>query len=338
MMIRNFTLHGVTEPTPGPQWRELFGITWPSYRAWYLQHGSAARPDLATARRQLDRHMPELMPVYERLADLSTQATSCGAEGEIAQRMLTMWDLPTFLPGCTQVVDTRESPVLIRNYDYSPELFEWVSLSSRHTGRRVIGTSDCLWGLLDGMNDAGLVVSLTFGGRPGSAPGFGIPLIVRYLLEVADDVDAAVARLRTIPVGMSYNLTLADRHGEVATVFLAAGEPPQVSDLPAAANHRGLVPEHPDHAARFRSVERQQCALDGLRSTADTGELVDRFLRPPLYSSSYSASFGTLYTAVYSPAAGTVEYRWPDRSFVRSFDSGYDTVSVQLREGSSGGY
>ena len=42
--------------------------------------------------------------------------------------------------------------------------------------------SDCLWGLLDGINDAGLAVSLAFGGR-ATREGFGIPLVVRYLLE-----------------------------------------------------------------------------------------------------------------------------------------------------------
>ena len=48
------------------------------------------------------------------------------------------------------------------------------------SGRRVIGMSDCLWGLLDGVNDDGLAVSLTFGGRTASGEGFAIPLVVRY--------------------------------------------------------------------------------------------------------------------------------------------------------------
>ena len=37
--------------------------------------------------------------------------------------------------------------------------------------------SDCLWGLLDGMNDDGLGVSLTFGGRRVLGDGFGIPIV-----------------------------------------------------------------------------------------------------------------------------------------------------------------
>ena len=51
--------------------------------------------------------------------------------------------------------------------------------------------SDCLWGLLDGMNDAGLAVSLTFGGRPVLGDGFGIPLVMRYVLETCEDVAEA---------------------------------------------------------------------------------------------------------------------------------------------------
>jgi predicted choloylglycine hydrolase len=68
--------------------------------------------------------------------------------------------------GCRRQPRSAADP----NYDYGLDLFERVVYSSAFTGRRVLGTSDCLWGLLDGMNDAGLGVSLAFGGRPGSSP------------------------------------------------------------------------------------------------------------------------------------------------------------------------
>jgi len=38
-----------------------------------------------------------------------------------------------------------------------------------------MGMSDCLWGLLDGVNGDGLCASLTFGGRRIVGVGFGIP-------------------------------------------------------------------------------------------------------------------------------------------------------------------
>jgi predicted choloylglycine hydrolase len=229
------TVYGITEPTPGPRWKALFDATWPAYRSWYLSEGDAARPDLAEATAMLARHMPELLPTYRQLVELA-------GDDEVAARMLTMWNLPAFLPSCSQAVLTQPAPVLCRNYDYSPDLWEATIYSSAFTGRKVIGTGDCLWGLLDGMNDAGLVVSLTFGGRPGSGPGFAIPLVVRYLLEVAETAEQAMDLLRGLPIAMSYNLTVVDADGKSFTAFVAPDTEPEFFAAPIATNHRGDEP------------------------------------------------------------------------------------------------
>jgi len=318
-------MHGIREDVPGQRWKALYDATWPSYRSWYLQESEEKRPDLATARSQLARFMPELLPTWEKLVSLT------GGD-ELAARMLTMWDTPAFLPGCSQAVLPGEQRALVRNYDYHPDLFEWVTMSSAFTGRRVIGTSDCLWGLLDGMNEDGLVVSLTFGGRKGSAPGFAIPLVVRYLLEVAATVEEATAALVGLPVAMSYNLTITDRSGAVATVFVAPGMEPEVSSTAVATNHRGAAPEDPEHARRFRSVERQDHLLSLLGTGPDLDHLVGAFLRDPLHTRDYASGFGTLYTTVYRPEQGTVEYRWPDAAFMRTFESPDASVEVLLHQ------
>jgi predicted choloylglycine hydrolase len=320
-MSGDITLFGIHEPQPGARWQALFHATWSAYRSWYL--GDGARPDLVTCRSRLERFMPELVPTWERLVELT-------GPDETAARMLTLWDPPRFLPGCSQAVLNSPEPALVRNYDYSPDLFERVVYSSAFTGRRVIGTSDCLWGLLDGMNEDGLVASLAFGGRRGSGPGFGIPLVVRYVLEVADSVPAARRVLEHIPVSMAYNLTLVDAHGVAITAFVSPGSAPLVTDAPVATNHRGSVPEDADHAARFRSVERQQFLCDLLDRGPDTDSLAAAFLRSPLYSTEYARAFGTLYTAVYRPSEGAVEYRWPTSSWRRTFDDPDETFAVQL--------
>lgn len=308
------TFHGIREAVPGPRWRGLFEATWPGYRAWYLSDDGSARPSLGTARAMLGRHMPELVPTWERLVDL--------ADGDqTAARMLTLYDPPRFLPGCSQAVLTGGTPVLVRNYDYRPNLCERVVYSSAFTGRRVIGTSDCLWGLLDGMNDAGLVISLAFGGHQGSGPGFGIPLVVRYLLEIAESIADVTSALERVPVSMAYNLTVLDRHGEAVTVFVGPGARPQTFRLPTATNHRGTVPDWPEHAQRFRSVERHRFLLDLLARRPDADTLVAAFLRPPLYNTAYAEGFGTMYTAVYRPTLGAVDYVWPGSTWRRHFDS-----------------
>ena len=115
--------------------------------------------------------MPELVPTYERLVELA------GGD-ELAARFLSLYRPPGFVVGCSQGAWTRERrsgaraqlrlPGLARR-GHRPSPLSW-------TGRRVIGMSDCLWGLLDGINDAGLAVSLTFGGRRAAGDGFAIPL------------------------------------------------------------------------------------------------------------------------------------------------------------------
>ena len=267
--------------------------------------------------------MPELVPTWRRLV--------CLAGGdETAARMLTLVDPPRFLPGCSQAVLSGDAPTLIRNYDYQPDLCERVVYSSAFTGRHVIGTADCLWGLLDGMNDAGLVVSLAFGGRRDNGPGFGIPLVVRHVLEVAETVPQATAVLTTLPVNMAYNLTLLDRHGAAAIVFVAPGLKPETTRLGAATNHRGTVPDWPEHATTFRSVERQQTLLDLLATTPDPETLLTAFGRPPLYNTAYASGFGTIYTAAYRPDLGVVDYVWPGSTWRRDFESPDATHTVLL--------
>jgi len=322
----HLTLRGINEPVPGPRWRELFRSTWPGYRAWYLSGDASQRPDLPTARSMLARHMPELVPTYERLVALTDG-------DDTAARMLTLWDPPRFSPGCSQMVLTSPRPVLCRNYDYEPALFEGTVYSTRFTGRRVLGTGDCLWGLLDGMNDAGLVVSLAFGGRRGSSSGFGIPLVVRYLLEVYDTTAQACAALRRLPVAMAYNLTIVDAEGTVATAFVAPGHPPDISTAPVATNHQGSVPENPEVARALRSVTRRDALLRLATEQPDPAALAGAFLSEPLHNTGYSRAFGTLYTALYQPSAGYVDYRWPGQTWRRTFDDPDATTFVTLREG-----
>jgi predicted choloylglycine hydrolase len=320
--------YGIRERIPGLRWRQLFDATWTGYRAWYLGEGESARPSLDKARGMLGRHMPELMPTWERLVDLA------GGEDTTA-RMLTLYNPPRFLPGCSQVALTGVTPMLVRNYDYRPSLCERVVYSSGFTGRRVIGSSDCLWGLLDGMNDAGLVVSLAFGGRRGVAAGFAIPLIVRYVLEVAETVADAVSVLARVPVNMVYNLTILDRNADSATVFVAPGARPEVFARCPATNHRGTVPEDPDHARSFRSVERQRALFDLLARRPDPETVISAFLRPPLYNTAYADGFGTMYTAAYRPGIGVVDYVWPGSTWRRGFDSPDATHSAAYSDESA---
>jgi predicted choloylglycine hydrolase len=308
------TFHAVSEPQPGLRWQRRFDELWPDYRAWFLRDGDAARPTYAVARGMLAAHMPELVPTWERLVELA-------GGGDVAARMLSLYGSPPLVSGCSQAVIARPEPVLVRNYDFDPALLEGVIASTALTGRRVIGMSDCLWGLLDGINDAGLAVSLAFGGRRATREGFAIPLVVRYLLEVCETTRQALEALRRLPVQASYNLTILDRRGATATVYIAPDRAPVIAAASLATNHQHGV-EWEEHARATGSVEREERMLELLADPGNAEDrILDAFLEPPLRAETYGDGFGTLYTAVHRLADGAVEYRWPGERWRQSLDA-----------------
>ena len=308
----SITFRAIAEPQPGERFRARFDAGWPGYRDWFLRDGDAARPSYAVARRMLHEHMPELVPAWTRLVELA-------GGGDLAARMLALYDPPPLVAGCSQAVLAGEAPVLVRNYDFDPALLEGVIGLTALRGHRVIGMSDCLWGLLDGMNEAGLAVSLAFGGRRVEGEGFGVALVLRYLLETCATTAQAVSALERLPVQGAYNLTLLDRGGAAATAYLAADRRPRFARTRAATNHQRAV-EWPEHARATRTLERERRIL-ALLADRDVGEAdaIAAFLEPPLRATDYADGFGTLYTAVHRPAEGAVEYRWPGAAWRQSF-------------------
>ena len=311
--MQSVVFESAEELEPGAKWAALFTRHWPRYRDWFLHEGEAARTSYAESVRALREHMPELEPTYERLCELA-------GGGDLEARFLAMWEPPSYLSGCSQAVWRAGDPVLARNYDYAPERLEGAILHTAWT-RPVIGSSDCAWGLLDGINDAGLGVSLAFGGRKVVGGGFGVPLVVRYLLETCDTTEQARAVLRRLPYHLAHTLTVADAGGDVCTAFLAPDRDVVLSDAVVATNHQGGV-EWEEHAVATRSVEREECLVRLLGRESTTAEaFVSAFLQPPLYRYGHGRAMGTLYTAAYHLAERRAEYRWPGLVWAQSFAS-----------------
>lgn len=305
----SLTLRAFEEDQPGDRVREHLAASWPAFRNWW-RDSPTPRPTAGEAKARLTEHMPELVPTWERLTAMIPDDPDAGAA-------LALWNPPPFLTGCSQAAVLDGGPALIRNYDWDYRLFDAVVASTAYAGRRVLGMLDCLWGLLDGVNDAGLAVSLTFGGRPQVGEGFGIPVVIRYVLETCATAEQAVAALRRIPVHMYYNVTVLDAAGQRATVYLAPDRPARVTDLAVATNHQGRVEWEP-YAAAIRSVERQEFLEHLLAEHADAADVVAACLRSPLYATRFHEGFGTLYTAEYRPADGVARYHWPDRTWAQS--------------------
>jgi predicted choloylglycine hydrolase len=88
---------------------------------------------------------------------------------------LALWNPPPFLTGCSQAAVVDGGPALIRNYDWDYRLFDGVAARTAYNGRRVLGMVDCLWGLLDGVNDSsGYIVGILPLCRHNSSGWFGV--------------------------------------------------------------------------------------------------------------------------------------------------------------------
>ena len=318
----SLTLRAFEEGEPGHLIGEHVTAIWPAFSRWW-RAGAGTRPSEGEARARLEEHMPELVPVWRELTTMLGGDLDAGAA-------LALWNPPPFLTGCSQAAVLPGGPALVRNYDWDYRLFDGVVASTAYTGRRVLGMLDCLWGWLDGVNDAGLAVSLTFGGRPQVGEGFGIPLVIRYVLEVCGTVDEAIRVLRRIPVHMSYNVTVLDRDDRWATVYLAPDRPARVTDRAVTTNHQGEV-EWAPYAAAIRSVERAERLEELLADGSDAPGVVAACLRSPLYATRFHEGFGTLYTAEYRPAEGGVSYHWPERTWEHALDQVQGgSIQVQL--------
>jgi predicted choloylglycine hydrolase len=312
----------IEEDRPGDKWRRVFDRHWHAYSRWFLREGMRERATYLDCLKAVREHMPELLPLYQEVCEAA-------GGGDLEARFLSMWCPPAYVGGCSQAVIDGSPAAIIRNYDYSPKLLEGTWLASRLSGKRVVAMVDCLWGVLDGINEDGLAVSLAFGGRTEVGEGFGIPLALRYVLEFASNVEEAIGMLKRVPIHMSYSVTLLDPAGKHAVVFVTPDRPAEVVDRRVVTNHQHK-PEWKRHAQTTRSVEREQALNQALTQTSDTEEMLGAFLRPPVYQTSYGRGYGTLYTAIYRPDNASAELIWPSLRWHQScaaFEEGARTVT-----------
>ena len=267
--------------------------------------------------------MPELAPLF-------LEACEWAGGGDLQARFLSLYRPPAYQTACSQAIWPGKSPLLIRNYDYSPTAFDSLVLKTHWHGRTVLGTADCLLGLVDGINDLGLSVSLSFGGRQAVGNGFGVPILLRYVLQTCGTAREAGEALARLPTHMSYNVTALDAQGDYVTVQMSPDRPALVTRAAVATNHQSGF-QWQEKTRFTATVERERYLLQRLAVHSDSAEAFKgAFLRAPLYSTAFSSGFGTLYTAVYSPQDKSLELLWPSARWHHSLTE-FQDASLQIK-------
>ena len=288
----------IREERPGPAWFALFEEAWPAYERWFLSEGDAARPSLERGRAELARHMPELFPTYRELVAL------VGGR-ELVARFLAHYRPTPYLSGCSQVVWSRPEPFLVRNYDYHPDLWEASLCYTAWNGTRVIAMSECLWGVLDGMNEHGLCVGLHQVSQAAARPGLVCILIVRVVLDQCATTREAVALLRRIPHGLSFNYSLMDAGGHAAVVEASPAAVVVREGKELCCSNHFLSPTQQAFNRRNPGSYRHLPVLERFSRERLPADRLFRALNDSLsavFDHRYTTGSGTLHTIVCTPA------------------------------------
>ena len=306
----SLTFYFLDEPQPGVKWEAFYQRMLPAYQRWYFASTGLPRPNYRTCNQQFKKYFPELIPFYETMLKLA-------GDTDFAARLLSFYTPPPYLTACSQVVCLNENPALLRNYDYVPHLFEGVIWKTNWL-QPVIYVSDCLWGALDGINASGLCLSLAFGGSKAIGKGFGIPIILRYVLETCSTTQQAIEILSKIPTHMAYNITIIDAHNQYVTLFLHPNNKIVITKNQIATNHQQTIEweKYNDLTQSTQRFDTLQHTLN--KSTPNT--LLKALLKPPLFVSNKNKNYFTLYTSVYYPQKQEAHYHWLNKQISLSFN------------------
>ena len=323
--LQSLGFSAIKETYIGEKLAEIYKHTSADYLNWFQKSKSSV--SALESRDMLKQFMPELLGTYDALC------LKFGGD-ELTSRFLSLYNPPSFKSGCSQAFLTKGDIELVRNYDFPAKLCDKLMLHSNYNGTQVIAMTDCLWGVIDGMNEHGLAVSLAYGGRNKKGNGFGVTLVIRYILEFCNTTKQALEKLKTIPIHMSYNITLIDASGVGKTVLICPGEEIEVTDIPFATNHQqgGTIGEIDAIADSY--VREQFLSVRLSKTRVFTQPLTYLFLEPPLLRlASDWNGWGTLYTARYLPLKKSVFLHWPQSQILsQTFDNFIEThVTVYSR-------
>ncbi len=308
----SFEFQSIHNDAANEKWLSHWQQMWPHCKDWYLSEGLLRRSGYLTCLSALKTYMPEIVPVFSKLLELT-------GGSDLAGRFLSLYNPPAYLAGCSQAIWNRDDLFLLKNYDYSQNMFEKTLFYSNWL-RPVIATLDCIWGVLDGMNHNGLVASLTFGGQKKVGEGFGAPLILRYLLETSSNVQEAKLKISQIPCHMAYNITLLDPSGDFTKVYLGPGRQATFVDDPVSTNHQDMI-DWLEYAEFSKTIERYNLLKMALLNNELYAEqFINMFFKKPLFNVNFDHQFGTLYTAAYIPQKRSMSFFWQQNSLIQSFD------------------
>ncbi len=205
--------------------------------------------------------------------------------------------------GCSAVMSAG---LYGRNYDYDARRYDRLLVAIQPKGVHAsIGFSDRFTGRVDGLNEHGLCVGLHQVSQAAARPGLVCILIVRIVLDQCATTREAVALLRRIPHGLSFNYSLMDAGGRGAVVEASpAAVAVREGEQLGCSNHF-LSPTQQAFNRRNPGSWRHLPVLERFSRERLPADRLFRALNDSLsavFDHRYTTGSGTLHTIVCAPA------------------------------------
>ncbi len=300
----------------------------PPLKQWFCNGtGQLSEAELTDLWKQIEAFCPGLLDEIQGCAD---------SLGIPAGQLVYLFETYLRVNHCSHFavlpsITSNQHLLVGRNYDFSEKMEDLSLMTTRISDKYVHIGSPLIWlGRTDGMNEHGLVVTMSAGGIPagrheGMTPpiqtGFMFWALVRTLLEQCRTVDEAIALIERFPCCGNPILLLADQHGQAAVVEIwgphhgikriDATSPEQFI---GATNHftiPAMIP-HAPYKMRHSDV-RYNTITARLQQSAPqiTPDIVRGILSDPypegLCAHYYDEYFGTLHSIIFDATAVTAE-------------------------------
>lgn len=192
-----------------------------------------------------------------------------------------------------------------------------------------IGSSLIFFGYTEGMNEHGLVVTMSAGGMPTGleagmrAPiqdGFQFWFVIRAVLENCKTVDEAIQLINEIPTCGNPNLIVADKSGEAALVEVFGAQKAikkinahSAEQMISSTNHFNLPEMEPyrdpvwaNSQTRYDAIQARLSGPQKVSKQAIKSLLSDEYPNG-LACHFYEEWFGTLRSMIFDPQAGEID-------------------------------
>ena len=223
------------------------------------------------------------------------------------------------------------TPLIARNYEFADHMDDMNIC--HHQGNQTyahIGSIMLWFGRYDGINDQGLVISMSAGGIPvgeGMLPpfndGFQFWTVMRAVLDHCKDVEEAIDLIKNTPHCGNPVYMLADPTGTLARVEVAGNktavkqvEPQSEKDWLIATNHMQNFADGEVNIPAFKnSYTRYECIENFLETNQTISqETLQQFLDQTyphgLCCNHYQEGFGTLRSMIFNPAEKSICVRF----------------------------